>query len=137
MWTRSLSLLSLFTWSSHAKQWEYHFLVPFQELIGVLHIVTLSRTHLSSSYCYTFASHACNLDFWFIYNLLLSFDYFQVTIQHDTIEVHEYCWDSLKGSPRLLLFSVIVHESSQKISLPCRIWMAQVPKLFPTCGIKL
>ena len=74
---------------------EFFFLLHFQ------------RTHQSSSYYYTFASHAYNFDFWFIYNLFLSFDYFQVTIQHDTIEVHEYCWDSLKGSPRLL-FSVIL-----------------------------
>ena len=107
---RSLLLLDLFTWSSHAKQREYHFLVSFQELIRVLHIVTLSRTHLSSSYCYTFASHACNLDFWFIYNLLLSFDYFQVTIQHDTIEVHEYCWASLKDSSDF--FSFLWYSSS-------------------------
>ena len=81
--------------SSHFKSSSEFLLLHFQ------------RTHQSSAYYYTFASHTCNLDFWFIYNLLLSFDYFQVTIQHDTIEVHEYCWDSLKGSPRLLLFSVI------------------------------
>jgi len=75
---------------------EFFFLLHFQ------------RTHQSSSYYCTFASHACNLDFCFIYNLLLSFDYIQVTIQHDTIQVHEYCWDSLKSSPRILLFSVIL-----------------------------
>ena len=71
-------------------------------------LLRFQRTQQSSSYCYTFASHACNLNFWFIYHFLLSFDYFQVTIQHDTIEVHEYCWDSLKDSSRLLLFSVIL-----------------------------
>ena len=71
-------------------------------------LLHFQRTHQSSSYYYTFASHTCNLDFWLIYNLLLSFDYFQVTIQHDTIKVHEYFWGSLKGSPRLLLFSVIL-----------------------------
>ena len=141
MWTRSLSLLELYSYaqviqSNRSTISSFHF-KSSSEFFFLLHFQRTHQSSQSSSYYYTFTSHACNLDFWFIYNLLLSFDYFQVTIQHDTIEVHEYCWDSLKGSPRLLLFSVIVHESSQKLSLPCRIWMAQVPKPFPTCGIKL
>ena len=77
------------------------------EFLLLLHF---QRTHQSSSYCYTFTSHACNLDYWFIYNFLLSFDYFQVTIQHDTIEVHEYCWASLKDSSDF--FSFLWYSSS-------------------------
>ena len=101
---RSLLLLSLFTWSSHAEQWEYQFLVLCQELIGVLHILfTFSRTH-RSSYCYTFASHACNLDFWFVYNFLLSFDSFKSLSKHVTIVVHDNCWDNLKAPPDFFTF---------------------------------
>ena len=103
----------------------------------LLHFQRTHQSSQSSSYYYTFTSHAYNLDFWFIYNLLLSFDYFQVTIQHDTIEVHEYCRDSLKGSPRLLLFSVIVHESSQKLSVPCRIWTTLLIHMFNSTFVEL
>ena len=64
---------SFITWFIHmiksCKKWEYHFLVPYQELITVLNIAILLQ----------------DLYFWFIYHFLLSFDYFQVTIQHDTI----------------------------------------------------
>ena len=42
------------------------------------------------------------------YNFLLSFDSFQVTIQHATIVVHENYWNNFKSSPRLLYFYVIL-----------------------------
>ena len=58
----------------------------------------------SSSFCYTFASHACNFDFWFVYNFLLSFDSFKSLSKHATIVVHENCWDSLKAPPDFFTF---------------------------------
>ena len=131
------SITCLFTWSSHAKQWEYDFHVSFQELLRILHLLHFQEL-ISSSCCYTFASHACNLGSHTTF--FLSFDSFQVTIQHATIVVHENCWDNFKKLPQtslLLCDAQVAHESSQKLFLPCRIWMAQVPKSFPTCGIKL
>ena len=107
MWTRSLLLLCLFTCMIKSCKTVG---VPFPHsisrayIIRVLHNVTLLRTHQSSSYCYTFTSHASNLDFWFVYNFFLSFDSFYVTVQHGTIVVHENCWDSLKAPPDFFTF---------------------------------
>ena len=69
---------------------EFFFLLHFQ------------RTHQSSSYYCTFASHACNLGSHVTF--FLSFNSFQVTIQHAIIVVHENCWDSLKGPPDFFTF---------------------------------
>ena len=80
----------------------------------------------SSSFCYTFTSHACNLGSHTTF--FLSFNSFQVTIQHATIVVHENCWDNFKKLPQtslLLCDTQVAHESSQKLFLPCRIWMAK------------
>src|SRR6185437_11520305 len=60
----------------------------------------------SSTFCYTFASHVCNLGSHTTF--FLSFDFFQVTIQHATIVVHENCWDNFKSSLRLFYFYVIL-----------------------------
>ena len=56
----------------------------------------------NSPLCYTFASHACNLGSHTTF--FLSFDSFQVTIQHATIVVHENCWETLKAPPDFFTF---------------------------------
>ena len=95
------SVTWLFTWSSHAKQWEYHFHVSFQELLRVLHLLHFQEL-ISSSCCYTFASHACNLGSHTTF--FLSFDSFKSLSKHATIVVHENCWDSLKAPPDFFTF---------------------------------
>ena len=107
MWTRSLLLLCLFTCMIKSCKTVG---VPFPHsisrayIIRVLHNVTLLRTHQSSSYSYTFVSHASNLDFWFVYNFLLSFDSFKSLSKHVTIVVHDNCWDNLKAPPDFFTF---------------------------------
>ena len=91
----------------------------------------------SSSFCYTFASHGCYLGSHTTF--FLSFDSFKSLSKHATIVVHENCWDSLKGPPDF--FTFMWYSCAMwvitKLSLPCKMWMAQVPKPFPTCCIKL
>ena len=111
------SITCLFTWSNHAKQWEYDFHVSFQELLRVLYLLHFQEL-ISSLCCYTFVSHACN--FGSHTTLFLSFNSFQVTIQHATIVVHGNCWNKFKSSPRFLHFYVILmsHVSLHK-NFPC------------------
>ena len=91
----------------------------------------------SSSFCYTFASHACNLGSHTTF--FLSFDSFQVTIQHATIVVHGNCWNNFKSSPKFLHFYVILmsHVSHHKTFLAMQDMNGTSAKSFPTCSNKL
>ena len=96
--------------------------VPFPRSISRAHQSScycyIFKNSSSSSFCYILASHACNLGSHTTF--FLSFDSFQVTIQHATIVVHENCWDNFKSSPRFLHFYVILmsHVSHHK-NFPC------------------
>ena len=110
---RSLLLLGLFTCSSHAKQWEYHFLIPFQELIGVLLTVTLSKNS-SEFFILLYFCKSYLLKLSFVLRLFSSH-----YPKHATILVHENCWDSLKAPPDFFTF----------MWYSCRTWV--ITKTFP------
>ena len=110
---RSLLLLCLFTWSSHAKQWEYHFLIPFQELFGVLLTVTLSKNS-SEFFILLYFCKSYLLKLSFVLRLFSSH-----YPKHATIEVHENCWDSLKAPPDFFTF----------MWYSCAMWV--ITKTFP------
>ena len=111
--TRSLLLLGLWTWPSHAKQWEYFF------------FRSISRAHRSSLYCYTFRNSPeffILLYFCKSYLLKLSFVlrlFSSHYPKHATIVVHENCWDSLKAPPDFFTF----------MWYSCRTWV--ITKTFP------
>ena len=102
MWTRSLSLLVLYSYDqviqNNGSTISSFLFKSYSEFL----ICCTFKNSSSSSFCYTFASHACNLGSHTTF--LLSFDSFQVTIQHATIVVHENCWDSLKAPPDFFTF---------------------------------
>lgn len=77
------------------EQWEYYFLIPLKNSSEFLILVHFCKSCLQS---------------WllFVYNFILSFSSFEVTVQHDTMEMHGICLDSFKSSPRLLHFYVIL-----------------------------
>ena len=136
MWTRILSLLELYSYDQVIQNngsTISSFL--FKSSSEFLICCTLKNSS-SSSFCYNFASHACNLGSHITF--FLSFDSFQVTIQHATIVVHGNYWNNFKSSPRFL-----------HLWYSCRTWV--ITKTFPvmqdmngtsvktflTCGIKL
>src|SRR6185312_1004134 len=102
----SLSLLELYSYAqviqNNGSTISSFFFKRFSEFL----ICCTFKNSSSSSLCYTFASHACNLGSHTTF--FLSFDSFQVTIQHATIVMHENYWDNFKSSPRLLYFYVIL-----------------------------
>ena len=133
MWTRSISLLELYS-NDQAIQNNGSTISSFLFKSSSEFLICCTfKNSSSSSFCYTFASHACNLVSHITF--FLSFDSFQVTIQHATIIVHENCWDSLKAPPDFFTF---MWYSSSTWSITTFPVMQDISdKTFPTCGIKL
>ena len=100
LWTRSISLLELYSYDQFIQNNGSTISSFLFKSSSEFLICCTFKNSSSSSFWYTFASHACNLGSHTTF--LLSFDSFQVTIQHATIVVHENCWDNFKSSPRLL-----------------------------------
>ena len=118
MWTRSLSLLELYSYDQVIQN-NGSIISSFLFKSSSEFLICCTFKNSSSYlFCYTFASHACNLGSHTTF--FLSFDSFQVTIQHATIVVHENCWDNFKSFPRFLHFYVILmsHVSHHK-NFPC------------------
>ena len=117
MWTRSISLLELYSYDQVIQNNGSTISSFLFKSSSEFLICCTFKNSSSSLFCYTFASHACNLGSHTTF--FLSFDSFQVTIQHDTIIVHENCWDNFKSSPRLLHFYVILKQHMSHHNFSC------------------
>ena len=101
MWTRSLSLLVY----SHDQVMQNNG-SPISSFLfkssSEFFICCSFKNSSSSSFCYTLACHACNLGSYTTF--LLSFDSFQVTIQHVTITRMIIAGIALKTPPDFFTF---------------------------------
>jgi len=136
LWTRSILLLELYSYDQVIQNNGSTISSFLFKSSSEFLICCTFKNSSSSSFCYTLACHACNLSSYTTF--LLSFDSFQVTIQHVTITRMIIAGIALKTPPDF--FTFMWYSSSTwvitRLSLSCRIWMAQVPKTFPTCEIK-
>jgi len=102
LWTRSISLLELYSYDQVIQNNGSTISSFLFKSSSEFLICCTFKNSSSSSFCYTFASHACNLGSHTTF--FLSFDSFKSLSKHATIVVHENCWDSLKAPPDFFTF---------------------------------